>query len=327
MIKTIFNQINKALDGSFSTLAYTSQSELQDFNLNISPWWLTGFVDAEGCFRISVTKNDNYVCGWRVKLYFEIHIHKRDLALLELIQKFFDVGKIYIKNDNSITYLVTSVKDLQVILEHFNKYPLITKKRADFELWAQAFYKIQNKEHSTLDGLMKILAIRATLNKGLTKELKAAFPHIIPMQRPSIYNIIIKDPNWMAGFTSGDGSFMLKIVKKIDRPSGAQVFLLFELSQHARDEQLMKSLIEYFNCGMVIENMEAFQYRVQKFSDIYEKIIPFFSRNRILGVKSQDFIDWCKAAEIINKKAHLTKEGLDQLYKIKKGMNLGRDVS
>ena len=52
MIKTIFNQINKALDGSFSTLAYTSQSELQDFNLNISPWWLTGFVDAEGCFRI-----------------------------------------------------------------------------------------------------------------------------------------------------------------------------------------------------------------------------------------------------------------------------------
>ena len=105
---------------------------MQDFKFNISPWWLTGFVDAEGCFRISVTRNDNYVCGWRVKLYFEIHIHKKDLALLELIQKFFGVGNIYIKNDNSITYLVTSVKDLQVILEHFNKYPLITKKRADF---------------------------------------------------------------------------------------------------------------------------------------------------------------------------------------------------
>ena len=75
---------------------------------------------------------------------------------------------------------------------------------------------------------MKIIAIRATLNKGLTKELKAtvAFPHIIPMQRPSVYNIIIKDPKWMAGFTSGDGSFMLKIVKKIDRPSGAQVFFI-----------------------------------------------------------------------------------------------------
>jgi len=29
-------------------------------NLMMSPWFLTGFTDAEGCFRISILKNKNY---------------------------------------------------------------------------------------------------------------------------------------------------------------------------------------------------------------------------------------------------------------------------
>ena len=303
-------------------------ASLQNFKIN--PWFLTGFIDGEGCFWVSLSKDNTRKTGLRVKLYFEIHLHKRDIALLEQIKKFFGAGNIYTKKDNSITYLVTSVKELQEIRKHFEKYPLLTKKRADFELWAQILYLIQNKEHLTVEGLTKIVAIRASLNKGIIEnsELKAALPHVVPVQRPNVDNIVIQDPNWVAGFTSAEGSFMLKMVKKSDHRLGIKVvFLLFELSQHARDEQLMKSLIEYFDCGIVVKNKEAFLYRVQKFEDIYDKIIPFFSLNRIQGVKFFDYSDWCKAAELINKKAHLTEEGLYQLHKIKAGMNLGRGVS
>jgi hypothetical protein len=45
-----------------------------------------------------------------------------------------------------------------------------------------------------------------------------------------------------------------------------------------------------------------------------------------MGVKSLDFQDWCKAAEIVKKKGHLTTEGLEQLHKIKTGMNRGRGI-
>ena len=65
-----------------------------------------------------------------------------------------------------------------------------------------------------------------------------------------------------------------------------------------------------------------------KFSDLIDKIIPpIFTKNgwfSILGVKSKDFADWCKAAELMKNKAHLTAEGLDQIRKIKAGMNKGR---
>ena len=46
-------------------------------------------------------------------------------------------------------------------------------------------------------------------------------------------------------------------------------------------------------------------YRVTKFDDIVNKIIPFFKKYLILGVKALDFADFCKAAELMKNKAHL----------------------
>lgn len=65
-------------------------------------------------------------------------------------------------------------------------------------------------------------------------------------------------------------------------------------------------------------------YSVTKFDDNYGKIQPFFEKYPILGVKAMDFNDWCKVAALIKDKAHLTKNGLDEIIKIKEGMNKRR---
>ena len=59
--------------------------------------------------------------------------------------------------------------------------------------------------------------------------------------------------------------------------------------------------------------------------DLTEKIIPFFKKYPILGKKAQDFSDRCKVAILMQNQIHLTKEGLEQIRKIKSGMNTGRD--
>lgn len=57
----------------------------------------------------------------------------KDSALLQSIQAFFGVGNINVQKSNGkIAYSVTSFKDLAVIINHFDKYPLITKKRTDY---------------------------------------------------------------------------------------------------------------------------------------------------------------------------------------------------
>lgn len=55
-----------------------------------------------------------------------------------------------------------------------------------------------------------------------------------------------------------------------------------------------------------------------------KRLYLFFRKYPILGVKSRDFDDWAKIAEMIQTKVHLTNEGMDQIRKIRIGMNKGR---
>ena len=61
------------------------------------------------------------------------------------------------------------------------------------------------KEYFTKEGLNKIIAIRASINNGLTENLEAAFTNIIPVSRPKVDVCAQKilHPYWVAGFTEG----------------------------------------------------------------------------------------------------------------------------
>ena len=50
------------------------------------------------------------------------------------------------------------------------------------------------------------------------------------------------------------------------------------------------------------------EFRVNKLDDIFNKVIPFFLKYPVIGVKSQGFADWCKVADRIKDKKHLTKK-------------------
>jgi hypothetical protein len=126
---------------------------------------------------------------------------------------------------------------------------------------------------------------------------------------------------------------MIKIPNSSGNRIGFQVLMVFQISQHIRDQDLMNSLISYFGCGYInIKNKSQFtwlEFIVTKFSCasyIDEKIIPFFSKYKLFGVKLKDFEDWCKAAKLIKNKAHLTTSGLEEIRKLKAGMNKGRIV-
>ena len=61
---------------NYSTLATPRFASVE--NLNLNPWWVTGFVDAEGCFHVSVTEGKDRKLGWAVVPRFYIGLHIRD---------------------------------------------------------------------------------------------------------------------------------------------------------------------------------------------------------------------------------------------------------
>ena len=184
---------------------------------------------------------------------------------------------------------------------------------------------MQRGEHLTIEGLQKIINIRASINKGLSPLLKEAFPNSVAIPRPPLPLADAKlDPQWVAGFTSGDGCFKVSVRESKLYKAGSRVVLLFILTQHIRDELLLKSMVNFFGCGQTYNYKDYIEFRCQSFKDNYENILPFFYKYPILGVKAQDFKDWAKIAEMIQTKVHLTNEGLDQIRQMKAGMNKGR---
>lgn len=69
-------------------------------------------------------------------------------------------------------------------------------------------------------------------------------------------------------------------------------------------------------------NMIAFT--ISSLSELNTSIIPLFDKHSIQGLKSLDYTDFCKIAKLVEEKAHLTEEGLEEIRKIKLGMNKGR---
>jgi len=88
----------------------------------------------------------------------------------------------------------------------------------------------------------------------------------------------------------------------------------------------MISLVDSFDCGKCYprSGKDFVEFKVRTISDITEKILPFFQKYPIIGVKRLDYLDWCKIAELMKNKVHLTEEGLEQIRTIKAGMNKGR---
>lgn len=327
----------KILSVSESNLedSFNTPSKDKEFNSSLrtqqalNPWFVTGFTDAEGCFSISVIKDPRYKAGYRVEALFSISLHKKDVRILELIQAFFGgAGKINFETKRDVvSYLLRSKKHLaNILLPHFDEFPLITQKRGDYILFKQAFELISNDAHLTLDGLNKIVAIKAKLNLGLSDKLKIAFPVLPSVFKPLFFDLEIPNPYWVAGFTSGEGSFYVKISESSSTKSGNQVQLIFYITQHIRDKYILDKLISFFGAGRYhgIKGKGWGSYECSKFSDIKLKIIPFFNQYSIVGIKNKDFKDWCKIANLIDTKRHLTEDGLAEILKIKKGMNKER---
>lgn len=299
-------------------------------NYMLNPNWITGLVDAEGSFNIRFTKSKYHKSGWYIQACFQIALHVRDKNLLLQIKTFFnETGNIYVIKDKAVLYQVRDLSAIQrVVIPHFEKYSLITQKQSDFILFKKIVKLMGEGKHLNKESLIDIIKLRASLNKGLPDKLKIHFMNI-KIERPKIITPVNIDYNWVAGFFTGESCFFIDICKSKTNKIGYSTTLRVLVGQHLRDKILMNYLISIIGCGNVLQhsNVNAVILSISKFEDIYSKVIPMLHKYKIGGIKLLDFQDFCEAAELNNKKAHLTLEGLEQIRVIKFRMNRKRYIT
>ena len=137
---------------------------------------------------------------------------------------------------------------------------------------------------------------------------------------------------WLIGFTDGEGTFSVEINKKDDMKTGYQIQISYIITQHGRDLDLLKKINFYFNdSGEIklnrgINGGNVYQYRLRNIERIKNLILPLFSNYPLKTLKNLYFKDFKKVAELMEKKEHLTLEGIEKIRKIKEGMNRGRKL-
>nr|WP_234821257.1 DNA methyltransferase [Mycobacteroides abscessus] len=100
-------------------------------------YWLAGFIDGEGCFRVQRHERGTYSCT------FSINVRRDERGTLESVKRFLGVGTISEHegsgNANPLCrYVIQDKAGCIRLVQVLDKYPLRAKKRLDYDAWAQA---------------------------------------------------------------------------------------------------------------------------------------------------------------------------------------------
>lgn len=249
--------------------------------------------------------------------------------MFEQVRSFFgNIGNISKHaKDNTLRYTVSGVANCKIIQNHFLNYPLLTYKLVYFQLWSSVLDIMVKNEHLTLEGLLKIIAFKAQFKKGLSELLLTSFPNFIPVIKPSFEpNLSLMNIHWLCGFMNGDGYFGLRFRQSIKYALGVGCEAVISITQDGVSLITLEHIITFLGIGKIVKesgNRTTYLYYIGSIKDI-NLFIQKFEEAKLLGAKALDYADFCKGIEIINRKEHLTQEGLNKLKALSQNMNSKR---
>lgn len=128
---------------------------------------------------------------------------------------------------------------------------------------------------------------------------------------------------YLAGFADGEGSFNVSFRDRGDYRMPWKVSLCFNISQ--RDRVILALYKKHLDCGTLRQRQDGvWYYEVNNLKAIVENVIPFFDRFNFLSAKKKrDLSKFKQLARIIQDGGHLSREGIEEILKIRSDMNDG----
>ena len=128
---------------------------------------------------------------------------------------------------------------------------------------------------------------------------------------------------YLAGFADGEGSFNASFRPREDYRCPWKVSLCFNISQ--RDPVILTLFKRHLRCGTMRQRQDGvWYYEVNDLTPILENVIPFFDHFQFLSAKKKrDFAKFKQIAAVIREGKHGTREGIEEILKIRDDMNDG----
>ena len=128
--------------------------------------YISGYADGEGCFTVSIAPRASLLVGWEVRPSFSVSQNGDRAEVLQLIEATFGCGAIRPdRSDRTLKWETRRLEDLlDRVIPHFERFPLLSGKRYDFERFAAICRLMADRAHRSRDGLIEIVELARTMN-------------------------------------------------------------------------------------------------------------------------------------------------------------------
>ena len=135
------------------------------------PSYISGFVDGEGCFCVSLRPQPRIRVGWEVRPSFSVSQNGDRAELIKLLPTLFGAGSIRPdRSDKTLKFEIRSLRELnESVIPFFETYPLLSSKRRDFELFKEVCVLMRDQYHLTREGVIVIADLAQQMNAGIRK--------------------------------------------------------------------------------------------------------------------------------------------------------------
>lgn len=144
------------LNNKYKNIQFNVITKLAQLIFNDS--WLSGFLDAEGCFNIFIPKNSSYV-------YLRFILDQKNAELFFKFLKYkLGVGTIYSRKNDNVRFSVTNLSSLMTLNNYLAQFPLKSKKQLAYAKWLTIYNMVIKEEHKTQEGFSKIEMLSKQIN-------------------------------------------------------------------------------------------------------------------------------------------------------------------
>ena len=149
----------------FEDSNYETPTSLME-NKNISPEYISGYVDGEGCFTVTFNFRMKAKLRWELRPSFSVSQNEDRRQVLDLMRNYFGCGHIRRDYaDKTVKFEVRDHRDLiGKIIPHFERFPLLSKKQQDFELFRAICGKVHGGDHLVSEGFVEIVHLAYAMN-------------------------------------------------------------------------------------------------------------------------------------------------------------------
>ena len=278
----------------------------------ITPYFFSGFVQADGCFHVSIQEHKKSKHKTRLLPIFyltQLNSPSKQISpVLRMSRELLGAGHYTTdKRSNCSSLRINTLKQLKSsLLPHFDTFPLLSTKREDYLVFKEIVLSMIDSRHKDSGAFHSLL--EKSLSQNLSGKYRKRYKPSSCLPNRIERDVIKMHPQFVSGFFQGDGSFgfSFRTRKNRNNKTVPKVAPFFTLGQDRLSLDLLEGLQTFFMCGDVYPVSPSYsRWMVSDRKRLIEDVLPHFESFPLIGVKNDHLLIFKRGLDLLTRQGNI----------------------